>query len=393
MNDVMTRFISGYLNVPAVAINMTTNFFVEFENIHCFSLALQQEFTAKAMELFCQTIKKPRFYELRSILNICAVLFFFDEQVFLIGPYVEKEWQEQAAAEILAQQGLSSTHLIPYQFYYCNYPLAKSATVLQVCTAALQAVSPGLEPYEHRMISAFKVDVPEMNVEPELFDYNDIVLRYQTENEFLSMVKQGLTNEALEAFSRLSEYQLPKTHSYQNIYSMLNGFASLRTLLRKAAQEAGVHPAIIDSIAYMYAQKSQSIKTPSQVKHLSHDIIFSYTRAVQEVLNEKFTLVIRKAMNYIKLHLSTSLTLAEIANAANVTAGYLSHAFKAETGITVMKYVAKKRCAIAAELITTTTLPIAEISHHVGYPDNNYFVKVFKTEYKLTPSEYRQKFS
>ena len=33
--------------------------------------------------------------------------------------------------------------------------------------------------------------------------------------------------------------------------------------------------------------------------------------------------------------------------------------------------------------------PIQEISSYVGYPDNNYFVKVFKAQYGLTPSEYR----
>lgn len=388
----MTRFISGYLNLSALAVHMNSDFFNDFEKAHCFSPSLQQEFTAEAMSLFCHSIEKPYFYELRSILNIYAVLFKFEEQVFLIGPYVEKEWQEQAATELLIQQKMELTHLIPYQFYYCNYPIATSANVLQVCTAALQAIAPALAPYEHRIISAFKVDIPSINMDTELLDYEDIILRYRTEHEFLNRVKQGLPNEALEVFSRLSEYQISHIYSFKNIYSMLTGFSSLRTLLRKAAEEAGVHPTIIEAISFQYTQKLHSVKTSLQLKHLSQDIILSYTRAVQTALNERYSLVVRKAISYIKLHLGKPLTLADIANAAGVVPNYLPHTFKAETEMTVMQYVAKKRCEIAAKLITTTTLPIAEISNHVGYPDNNYFVKVFKTWYQLTPTQYRQKF-
>ena len=41
-------------------------------------------------------------------------------------------------------------------------------------------------------------------------------------------------------------------------------------------------------------------------------------------------------------------------------------------------------------MLKETALQIQEISAYVGYPDNNYFIKVFKKIYNMTPSEYRK---
>jgi YesN/AraC family two-component response regulator len=64
--------------------------------------------------------------------------------------------------------------------------------------------------------------------------------------------------------------------------------------------------------------------------------------------------------------------------------------FKKETGWTMTEYIALMRCKKAARLLKKTDLPVQEISSYVGYSDNNYFVKVFKKIYDLTPSEYRK---
>ncbi len=48
------------------------------------------------------------------------------------------------------------------------------------------------------------------------------------------------------------------------------------------------------------------------------------------------------------------------------------------------------RCGQAARLLRETDTPIAEISAYVGYPDSNYFIKVFKKTLGMTPSEYRK---
>lgn len=70
----------------------------------------------------------------------------------------------------------------------------------------------------------------------------------------------------------------------------------------------------------------------------------------------------------------------------------LSQRFKNETGSTIAQYLAQERCRIAADLLRRTDLPVQKISAHVGYLDNNYFVKVFKKYTGDTPTDYRNKF-
>ena len=64
---------------------------------------------------------------------------------------------------------------------------------------------------------------------------------------------------------------------------------------------------------------------------------------------------------------------------------------KREVGESASAIISKMRCKKAANLLKTTDLPIGEISSFVGYADNNYFVKVFKKVYSMTPGDYRKK--
>lgn len=84
--------------------------------------------------------------------------------------------------------------------------------------------------------------------------------------------------------------------------------------------------------------------------------------------------------------------MKRLAALANCTSNHLGRQFKAETGLTIAQYLAKERCHKAAELLAHTDLPVQDISAHVGYLDNNYFAKIFKSCIGDTPTAYRRKF-
>lgn len=73
----------------------------------------------------------------------------------------------------------------------------------------------------------------------------------------------------------------------------------------------------------------------------------------------------------------------------NVSESHPFRTFKKETGMTVTQYIARLRCQNAAELLRNGDDSIQEIAAFVGYLDGNYFVKVFKKWFGVTPSEYR----
>ncbi len=71
------------------------------------------------------------------------------------------------------------------------------------------------------------------------------------------------------------------------------------------------------------------------------------------------------------------------------TEPYLSKYIKRNTGKTFGELVRDVRLKKACYLLRTTNMRIGDISSHVGYPNLEHFVRVFRKEYNLTPSEYR----
>ena len=98
-----------------------------------------------------------------------------------------------------------------------------------------------------------------------------------------------------------------------------------------------------------------------------------------------------QTMEYIISHLSEDLHLSDLADNVTLSVTGLCKLFKAETGMTLNEYLTTQRCKKAADLLSQTDFQIQEIGSHVGYNDNNYFVKVFKKVYNCTPSQYRKK--
>ena len=61
------------------------------------------------------------------------------------------------------------------------------------------------------------------------------------------------------------------------------------------------------------------------------------------------------------------------------------------TGMSPNDYLRKSRMERAAELLRTTELPVSDVCAQVGIPDAQYFSKVFKVYFELTPTAYREK--
>lgn len=73
-----------------------------------------------------------------------------------------------------------------------------------------------------------------------------------------------------------------------------------------------------------------------------------------------------------------------------ISLGYLSASYKKEHGITISKYIIQKRLAHAQKLLRETALSVGEVSELSGFNNLSYFMRLFKSQYQVTPSQYRQ---
>lgn len=95
------------------------------------------------------------------------------------------------------------------------------------------------------------------------------------------------------------------------------------------------------------------------------------------------------AQEYLREHLDTHVTVAELARMAGMSASHFSVRFRATVGLSILEYLKGIRSARARELLVTTTLSVAEISLAVGYRDPFYFSRQFRAVNGMSPSAFR----
>ena len=213
--------------------------------------------------------------------------------------------------------------------------------------------------------------------------------RYRHENELMQAVTLGQINKANILLSSLSDMSFEKRVS-DPVRNLKNYCIITNTLLRKAAEAGGVHPIYLDNVSSAFAEKIEQISTTREGNSLMHDMFSSYCRLVRKHSMKSYSQIVQKAIIFIESDLSANLSLSSIAQAQNVSAGYLSAVFKRETSKTVTEYIAEKRIKHAMHLLSTTHLQIQTVALHCGIMDVQYFSKIFKKHTGKMPKEYRE---
>lgn len=93
--------------------------------------------------------------------------------------------------------------------------------------------------------------------------------------------------------------------------------------------------------------------------------------------------------NYIDEHFAEELSLTSLGEIANLHPVYLARIFKEVTGDTPASYIIAVRMEKAAQLLCGSNMRIYEIMERVGYKKQQYFTRLFKEKYGMTPKEYR----
>ena len=331
----------------------------------------------------------------------CRYIFFKlpeSEKVTVIGPYITFEKTREQLLEEAERYGVPAKKFRQLETCYTHIPVVTDETALFVLINTLGDVLWGEE-------SGFEVVdfVKESNLlqmpalrEDDSKDPEEVMLhmksmeeRYAYENELMDLVSRGLAHKAelmLNSFSKMMMEQ----RSADTVRNVKNYCIICNTLMRKAAERGGVHPAHIDSASSMIARRIEAIMTFNDGKNLMKDTANIYCRLVKKHSAKQYAPFVRKTVAYIESDLSGDLSLRALADLQNINASYLSTLFHKETGKTVTEFVNEKRMELASRLLCTTQLQIQTVAQHCGMSDVNYFSKIFKKFYGTTPKHYRE---
>ena len=129
--------------------------------------------------------------------------------------------------------------------------------------------------------------------------------------------------------------------------------------------------------------------------HLACSLILFILSKTEKNFPQKCTeknIQIREIIAYIQDNLFDDLSETTIASKFFLSKKYLSSFFKKNTGITLASYIRKTRLNYAAKIVVTTDKKMIDICELSGFNSLPTFMRVFKKEFGMSPSEMRQKY-
>ena len=106
----------------------------------------------------------------------------------------------------------------------------------------------------------------------------------------------------------------------------------------------------------------------------------------EDELDEKNN-IIHKARIFAINNLDKKISVSDIASEVGLSVSRLSHLFKEKTGISLLKFLNKKRLTRAKDLLKNG-YSITNTANKCGYQDYTSFIRAFTKEYGISPTQY-----
>jgi len=171
--------------------------------------------------------------------------------------------------------------------------------------------------------------------------------------------------------------------SLSSLYVMYYSAEILKTAYKKLAQNDNEK----------FKSNLEKIFSEDNLKELKSFIIktiIDLEMDKQKNPDDAYKKVINNVIQIIEEEYFNNPGLEYIAEKVYLSPTYLSYLFKRETGQSFLKYITQYRLNKAMELLLGTNMKIVEICSKVGYSKLSYFCMIFKNNFGMTPSKYRE---
>lgn len=222
-------------------------------------------------------------------------------------------------------------------------------------------------------------------------EYNSLIeLRYKLQKEVMYAISQGNKAKGQPSFSELVKLadfseRLPN----QPVRVMKNLCIIFNTLFRIAAENGGVPPFFLHHISEKFAIQIERVEHLDSLVRLVEAMYSEYCDLVKQHEISGYSLLIQKAISFLKINYSQPLNLEKLSQYCFVHPAHLSRQFKKETGVTLTDFLNKIRIAEAKKNLRIERVSIELIAENSGFSDAGYFTRVFKKAEGMTPSQYR----
>ncbi|MBA9026125.1 AraC family transcriptional regulator [Peribacillus huizhouensis] len=313
----------------------------------------------------------------------------------LIGPFISSIPSIGFVSDILSKNKLPVSERKQLEEFYTSLTVISSMDSTSIGDLLVNICT-----HEHidSQLIASDIITPPLNKEKLKTNITEsktmIEARYQFEKRLMDAIARGDKEEIARIVKESNSLihisdRIPESP----IRSAKNMTLVMNTVCRKAAERGGVHPIYIHTISEKFAILIERAPNLPHLKKLTIVMLNEYCDLVQTFSTRNYSSHVKKAVEYIHLHLENPLTLHDLAATLHVNPSHLSRKFKAETTMNIIDYINQKRVEEAKLYLQRGNVSITEIAFMVGFNDLNYFSRVFKKMTSFTPSQYMKRFT
>lgn len=201
-------------------------------------------------------------------------------------------------------------------------------------------------------------------------------------------------------FPHDNRYRLPRRGRWEFFYLCFNGSEMLRMWKHMIGirgplwRLAMAHPAIMNAAALCVDVLNDRIMTPLCCSRRAYELgtlLMEYATGLPKGSSQhESSPAVAAARSYCDQHLSDPIGVDDLAAAAGLSRYHFSRLFTNSVGISPGQYIARRRLDTSVSLLQHTVLSIKEIAMRCGFGDSNYFCRVFRKAYGVSPGTFRR---
>ncbi|MDP5276298.1 response regulator [Chengkuizengella axinellae] len=236
--------------------------------------------------------------------------------------------------------------------------------------------------YHEALLASADLDLPAKHLFYE--DLNKLsshssTLDLDLEKSILEETRKGSVNQLLELMNQLiinyESSKRPFIEIQQRVLQVL-------WLISRNMNEMGFD--VESPLIFSHIENVQQLKTEANV------ILRKMIQPFEEMSAPVAPDLLSRMKNYVYENANHEISLEMLADYVKLSPYYVSKLFKEQFGTNYIDFLTQCRLERAIQLMKDPQISLKEITYEIGYKDPNYFSRVFKKKYGVSPTEYRK---
>ena len=218
-----------------------------------------------------------------------------------------------------------------------------------------------------------------------LYDYS---YPLQKEKTLVEALMLGKLDEMKSNFNDIMQNAVK--YPYTTFHMSINHLTfAINTAIDTIEKSSGT---ALDYDFYSFITRLNRCETIDEITLLFNSLFDFIVNKLDERKESKYENLVNKIVEIVNNeYMQPDLTLESIADRVNMSHVYLGRLFKRLSSTSIVDYINNTRMKKAADFLASSNKPIATIAEQTGFTSSQYFHKLFKKTYGVTPNEYRNK--